>query len=187
MIDQDWSASHADASLTEPGLCAERLAALDRTVRRRNLLEYAAGTLVGTLSAAGAIACSLYGLWDFAIAMTLVVAGVAIVMVTLYRSGSSLDRHPESSCRAHLHAQLDRQRKLLRRVPLWYIAPLLPGVLAIYGATATRVAENQGWAVALGGLWAPLGGTLAFFGFIIWLNLATAKGIDRQIAELGTA
>ncbi len=179
-----WQDRASDARFAEPGACEHRATRFERTIRRRNAVEYLAGALVIALFGSGALGAAAAGLWDFAGACALVLIGTLFVLWTLHRAGSYRGRRPEQSCREHLRNQLLRQRDLLRRVPLWYLAPLLPGVLGIYGATAIRVAAKAGWGEALGGIWMPLAGTAAFFAFVAWLNLAAARRLEAEIAQI---
>ena len=72
-------------------------------------------------------------------------------------------------------------------VPLWYIGPLIPGVLGVY-ATAGFMAAGQVdlWDLVVH-VGAPLAATLAFFGFVIWLNLRAARKLAAQAKALEEA
>ncbi len=179
-----WRQCAADAAFPDAGICAIRATRFERTIRRRNAIEYIAGVAVIALFAVGALWTLSLGLWDFAAACLMVLGGTIFVLWQLHRSGSFRERRPEQSCREHLRNQLVRQRELLRRVPLWYLAPLVPGIGAVYGFTVSRVASRIGWLPALEGVWAPLAGTVAFFGFVAWLNLFAARRLDREIRAL---
>lgn len=183
-----WTGSSADARFSDPEACARRSTRFERTIRRRNLIESAAGGVVIVLFTAGAVAAASVGEWAFAAAGALVVAGTAFILWHLHRRGSNLVRRPEDDCRTHLLGQLARQRDLLRRVPQWYLAPLLPGICAVYGITAAKVAETRGWETALAGVWQPFVATIAFFIFVGWLNLWAARRLGREISaiEAGT-
>ena len=80
--------------------------------------------------------------------------------------------------------QLTRQRDLLRRVPTWYLAPLLPGICAVYGVTVAKVALFQGWQTALAGVWQPFLVTMAFFVFVGVLNLWAARRLTQEIGAI---
>ena len=183
-----WNAEPVSAQFSDPAVVARRSTRFARTVRRRNLIEGAAGVLVIGLFGAGALAAASIGEWAFAVAGALVVAGTVFILWHLIRHGSNLARRPEEDCRSHLLGQLARQRDLLRRVPFWYLAPLLPGVCTVYGIAAFKVAEAQGWETALGGVWQPFLATMAFFVFVGGLNLWAARRLSREIGaiEAGT-
>lgn len=183
-----WTGNAVEARFSDPAACARRATRFERTVRRRNLVEGAAGALVITLFACGALAAASIREWAFAAAGLLVVAGAGFILWHLFRHGSNLPRRPEDDCRSHLLGQLARQRDLLRRVPLWYLAPLIPGIVAVYGITVAKVAATQGWETALAGVWQPFAATMAFFVFVAWLNLWAARRLAREISaiEAGT-
>lgn len=185
---QWWTSSPVEAGFTDPDALRTRATTFERTVRRRNLIEGAAGVLVIGLFVSGSVAAATVGEWALALAGALIVAGTAFILWHLFRSGSNLARRPEHDCRTHLLNQLVRQRDLLRRVPQWYLAPLLPGICAVYGITAAKVAGAQGWDVAISGIWLPFAATMAFFLFVGWLNLWAARRLSREIAaiEAGT-
>lgn len=179
-----WTAEPVSAQFSDPAVVTLRATRFSRTVRRRNLIEGAAGVLVIGLFGAGTVAAASIGEWAFAGAGALVVAGTVFILWHLFRHGSNLARRPEDDCRSHLLGQLARQRDLLRRVPFWYLAPLLPGVSAVYGITAFKVAETQGWVTALGGVWQPFLATMAFFVFVGVLNLWAARRLSREIGAI---
>lgn len=179
-----WSGMNADAQFSTPEACRRHATRFEKLIRRRNLIEYAAGVLVFGMFGLGAVSATVIGEWGFAAAMFAVIIGTGFVLRKLHRDGSNLDRLPESSCRDHLRAQLLRQRDLLRGVPKWYLAPFIPGILGVYFATAYGVAQVRGWEVALRGIWQPLGLTVVFFCFVAWLNLRAAKQLDGRVASL---
>ncbi|MXP09550.1 hypothetical protein [Pseudoblastomonas halimionae] len=179
-----WTAREETAQFSAPGECAKRATRFERTIRNRNLVEFVAGGLVLVMFGAAAIGALAYGLWDFGAAFLAGFIGVGFVLWHLHSAGSNLARQPESDCRTHYRRQLDRQRQLLESVPLWYLAPMLPGILGVYGAVGFRVARNQGWHTALEGIGLPLAGTVVFFAFVAWLNRATARGLAREIDRL---
>lgn len=182
-----WTDHQSGARFSAPEDCARAASRLETRVYWRNLVEYAAGGLVALLSGGATIASLAAGLVDFAIAFSLLLGGIVMVLRHLIRRGSNLARHPEESCIAHHRAALTRQRDLLRAVPRWYLAPMLPGVIALYGVVALRVAPVAQAADMARQLGLPLLGTLAVFAAIGWLNLRAAAGLDRQLAALDRA
>lgn len=182
-----WKTSTEFADFSAPELCRTRLTTFERTIRRRNAIEYAAGALVAVLFGGALIGSLAAGEWAFALAGALTLAGTAMVLVHLRRFGSNLDPNPALDCRSHLMAQLTRQQALLRKVPQWYLAPLVPGICAFYGITAAKVAQVQGWATALEGIWLPLLATALFFAFVAWLNLSAARKLDEELGRLRSA
>ncbi|MEZ5682469.1 MAG: hypothetical protein R3E14_14360 [Erythrobacter sp.] len=179
-----WSGMNSDARFTTPEACQRHATSFEKLIRRRNFIEYAAGVLVFGIFGLGSASALVAGEWGFAISMIAVIIGTGFLLWKLHRDGSNLDRRPEITCRDHLRDQLKRQRDLLRGVPRWYLAPLVPGILGVYLTTAYGVARAHGWEVALGGIWQPLGLTIAFFCLVAWLNLRAARQLDRKLASL---
>lgn len=68
------------------------------------------------------------------------------------------------------------QARLLRLVPLWYLAPLLPGMI-LFAAPSNR-ADLFPFLIVAG-----IVGTV--FAAIAWLNRRAAARIDEQAAQLG--
>lgn len=179
-----WTGNASEARFSEPHACARRSTRFERTIRRRNLVEGAAGVLVIALFTIGTLAAASVREWAFAAACALVVAGTAFILWHLHRRGSNLVRRPEDDCRTHLVNQLTRQRDLLRRVPTWYLAPLLPGICAVYGVTVARAAMFQGWQTAFAGVWQPFLATMAFFVLVAGINLWAARRITQEIGAI---
>jgi hypothetical protein len=111
-----------------------RATRLERRVRVRNALEWAACGLVAALFAptifdektslllaAGHLVCVVSAAW---------------IAVYLHRRGRHLERPPHDAPTlvflAHHRRQLERQIALLKSVPRWYLAPLALGVALIY-------------------------------------------------------
>lgn len=179
-----WTDLERDARFAPPEACEQNATRFERTIRRRNLIEYAAGALVLMLFGGAALAAFWKGMTVFGLGFALVFAGTIFVLRTLARHGSTEPRRPEDSCREHLRKQYRRQYELLRSVPVWYIGPFLPGVLLIYVYVTVRVAEKVGLAVALQGIAVPALITFGIFTGIILLNLWAARRLAHEIAVL---
>ena len=173
-----------DARFSPPALCDRRADSFARRVRLRNLFEYAAGAalLIG-FPAVGWVFARL-GEWEMVGAIGLCVAGVIVAMAQVYRRAGNQERRPEQPCRAYLMAQYRHQRDALASIPKWYLGPLLPGLFAVYGVVAVKVAAKAGIAAALAGIAVPAIATLTFFGFVWWVNAWAARRLDREIAAL---
>ena len=176
-----WRGEDAGAHFTDPARLEGKASLFERRVTRRNRIEYAAGVLVIGMFGAGAIGAADAGKWDFAAMLTLTVIGTLVLMWNLHRRGSNLDRRLERDSMSHIRAQYSRQIAALRSVPAWYIGPLVPGVVGIYGLTAFHAAKVTGWGAAIEKLGPLLGGTLAFFAFVIWINLKAAQKLEREM------
>ena len=186
-LQQLWHTDEGVEAFTDPARLAKRSTAFERTIRRRNLVEYAAAALLLCLEVPATIMFFAIGEPVMAGAMALMMCGTVFVAWSLYRRASSQAHRPEEDCRTHLQVQYRRQADALRTVPLWYIGPLLPGVLGIYGTVALEaIGKVDAWTV-LAKLGGPLAATLAFFGFVIWLNLRAAQKLAAQAKALEEA
>ena len=179
-----WHADAAAGSFTDPTRLEKRRTGFERTIRRRNLIEYAAGALLLCLEVPAFVMFATTGEPLMAGAMVLMLLGTLWVLWNMYRRASMERRRPEEDCRSHLVAQYRRQADALRTVPMWYIGPLLPGVLGVYGTVAFKaIGEVDAWDI-LTEMGPPFGATLAFFGFVIWLNQRAARSLQRRAEEL---
>lgn len=186
-LQQIWCAESTAETFTKPEDLMNRTSTFERKIKRRNWIEYAAGALVMVFATPAAAMFAMTGEPGLAVAMLLTVIGTGIVMWNLHARASAEGRHPEEDCRSHLVAQHRRQAKALRKVPLWYIGPLLPGILGVYGTVAMKaVGQVDGWEILVE-VGRPLGITLAFFAFVIWLNLRAARSLERQAEALEAA
>lgn len=182
-----WTDQNSAASFSEPGACQTRATAFEKTIRRRNAVEYFAGALVVVIFAAMAVFFALQGQWLIAVTSCATLFAALFVVFKLHRDGSAQKRRPEQSCRDHLRDQLVRQRDLLRGVPKWYLAPFIPGLAGFYLVVTAKVASIHGWMIAVEGVWLKVVGTAAFFVFVAWLNLRAARQIDKEIGVLDRA
>ena len=179
-----WTDREAGARFADPGDCATRATRFERTIRRRNAFEYAAGVVVVLGFGWAAVEAFRLGETLIGVALGSLALVVPAVLWVLHRRGANLPRRPESSCREHLRAQLVRQYRLLRSAPLWYVGPLVPGSLLLYYAIGSRVAEKAGWSAALSGMAAPAAVTFGLYALIAAGNWFGAKGLKRQIDQL---
>lgn len=186
-LKQIWQAEGAAEGFADPATLTKRSTAFERRIRRRNFIEYAAGALLLCLEAPALVMFATLGEMLMAGAIGLMLIGTLWVLWNQYKRASSQRRRPEEDCRSHLIGQYRRQAEALRTVPVWYIGPLLPGVLGIYGTVAIEAARRGAFADFVGEMGLPFGATLAFFGFVIWLNLRAAKALQRQAEELEAA
>ena len=186
-LKQIWQAEGAAETFTKPENLMDRSSTFERKIRRRNILEYAAGVLVLLASVPTCLMFAGMGEWLLAGSMGLMVPATLFVLWNLHRRASNLARRPEEDCRSHLSAQYRRQAEALRKVPLWYVAPFVPSVLGVYGTVAIKAMGVRPAAEIIERIGLPLGARLAFFGFVIWLNLRAAKALQRQAEELEQA
>lgn len=179
-----WCDAAPDAAFSDPVDCSKRADSFERRIRIRNITEYGAGALVGAIFGALAVKFFAEGESLMALTMTLIVVGAAIVMWNLNKRASNLVRHPEEPCLAYLTRQYRRQYEALRAVPLWYVAPLLPGVIGFYLVVTAKVAERTGWIGALEGLAGPAAVTFGVFGAVALANMWAARSLKRKLASM---
>ena len=178
-----WCDMSQDASFVEPQKIAQRASKFEKTIRRRNWLEYAAGVLMIGLFGVGTAFALAKGEWLISLSLTFVVAGVAVVLWNLYHRASNLAALPEEPCLHHLRRQYEHQMKALRAVPIWYIGPLVPGMVMFYVVVTAKVAERVGWTTAIQGAWGPAAASFGFFVLVIAANLIAARHLKRKIDQ----
>jgi peptidoglycan/LPS O-acetylase OafA/YrhL len=188
--DDPLKAAWLSQSVEQTQMTAIDLAAaatrFERKVRRRNLIEYAAGAVLIPLM--GAAALFGHSGWMMRTAAAMSLAGVIFVLWQLHRRGSP-GRAPRAgsaeSLLAFQRAELVRQRDALRSVPLWYLLPLVPGFLMVGVGRwfqdperSRSVAEDH--TVILAGM--VIG--LLVLVIIAMLNLLGAARLDRHIDQI---
>lgn len=154
----------------------EKATTFQRRVRVRNWIEYVAAVFV--VSSFGRYAFTMPDLLG-RLGAALVVAGVLVIVWQLHRRGSARPVPDASAGSAALHrAELVRQREALKSVPLWYLAPMTPGLVLML--LAKPLSGQTSWGEA----------SIAFaicgavFGFVWWLNGQGARRIQAAIDEL---
>ena len=147
-----------------------------RTVRWRNVIEYAAAAVaVVGLAVRAVLATTLSeqcGFW-------LVVLGVLFVADYLRRKGGvpacdwSVDTR---TLLASYRRALERQRDLQAHVGRWYLLPFVPGFVLILVGRSVDQPRAALVAAAAG---------VALFVAVWLLNRAAARGLQREIDALG--
>jgi len=155
-----------------------RAGKFERKIWRRNLRE----------SIASLIVIISFGYFfvrtdEIALRITwaLFIAGTVWVLLQLYRKGRTRKIPAEagsSSCIDFFRSELERQRDLLKNVWPWYLAPLVPGYVAL----------NVAFVIAHPGKLARLAWLDFFFVAIfvgVWkLNQRAARCLQRSIDDL---
>jgi hypothetical protein len=174
------SAPAADTAPLQEAELARRARHFQRRIARRNFLEYAAALLV----------CVGFGfyLWKFPdplmrLGSVLTIAGILVVVWQLRQRASSRALPGAESAlpsRDFHRAELVRQRDALRSVWLWYVAPLVPGMVVFRWGVETNPDPSlpfaRGWAADVMIAAIVLG--------VILLNLYGAHRLQRQIEQL---
>ncbi len=158
----------------------------ERKVRRRNRIEYAAGAVA--IPAAGGLALFGHFGWITRTSFVLAILGVAFVLWQLHRNASP-GRTPADgtteSLLAFQRAELARQRDALKRVPVWYLLPLVPSMVVLSLGrwfqdhnSKVPLAEDHGRIIA--------GGVIGLLIFaVVWLlNALAASRLARHIDNI---
>src|SRR5262249_33306708 len=116
----------------------------------------------------------------------LFIAGMIWVMVQLRRKGSPKTMPADigaSTCVSFFRSELERQRDMVKNVWPWYLAPLVPGYIALNFAWVLAPLRPIGWKTILV---LDLFFIAVFYG--IWkLNQRAARCLQRSIDELSAA
>jgi hypothetical protein len=162
-----------------------RALAFDRKIRRRNLTEYVAAVfVVGVFGWYATFPEPATPLWP--IANLMIIAGVMLITWNLNRIARAATPPAHATATgliAFQREQITRQRDALKSVWLWYIAPVVPGIVVWFIAVAVGTSDTTPMALAVG-----LGGSVLVcalvFGLIILVNLVGAARLQRMIEDL---
>lgn len=146
-----------------------------RDIKARNRRETITGLVVLPVFAAVAAVLPV-PLLRYAFVLLFLGIGVVLVMIrTLGALRGDLAQFPADNVE-HWRGEMRRQARLLRWVPVWYLAPLVPGsVLALWFARTVpghfllRLALIQ----------------LVVFGAVAWTNVRAAGRLDDDARLLG--
>lgn len=156
-----------------------RATKFEHKISRRNLRESIAGLLVIVL-----FAYCFTTTHEIALRTTwgLFIAGVLVVLINLRLQASGRTMPAEmgsASCLEFFQSELERQRDALKNVWKWYLAPVIPGYVAL------NVAFVFGFRYA--GLGRLVLLDLFFIGLFVgiwWLNQKAAQRLQHSIDEL---
>ncbi|MFU7528686.1 hypothetical protein [Qipengyuania sp. ASV99] len=179
-----WQNAAQDAHFSDPAACAARAATFERSIKWRNRMEYAAGVLITVVFGSASIGAASKGEAVIAFGLAVIIAGVWLALWNLQRRAGNRLRHPEEACLVHLKLQYQRQYEALRAVPLWYIGPMVPGVLLFYFGITQGTAQTLGWAAAVKGAIGPFLFSFGIFAAIAIANLIAARALKRKIDGL---
>lgn len=176
-LKQAWQAQPGALPFRSGENLRAQATAFQRQVAHRNLREYFAGIFV--------IPVFCYYVWLFPYWLTrlgaaLVVAGNIVVLWQLHRRAASrvVPAQLGAACLQFQRDELERQRDALRSVWLWYLGPLMPGlVIFVWGLQNGSI---HPFALLVEGV------MLATFVTIAWINRRAAAKIQRRIDALDT-
>lgn len=176
----DESPSFSDVDVARVRARAE---AFSGTIRRRNAAELVASLFVLGFSAV--IAARSTSRLGVAAAASLASGVVVVVAILLRRGRPNTPPPPDAPTREVLafhRAELERQATLLAGAWLWYVGPLVPGIVLVtvdsYAQSVAAHPERAGAAAVLAA------GVLALSGAVLvgvaWLNRRAAARLRAQ-------
>jgi len=155
-----------------------------KTIRRRNMTEYAASALV----------IALFGWTAITVPEPIVRAGCFLIifgalyicwkLYGLARSASGAEMDAAQNLMTFHRAELLRQRAALASVWRWYLLPFVPGMAVFLGGVSFAPDNPAPLAVKLViFLFAAMLVAALFYG-VWWLNQRAVKALDGEIAAL---
>ena len=165
-----WVTSAAPAPLS-PDTLADHARHFQRLIWWRNARESLAAVVVITANL-GDLGAGPVGLeW---MSHVLLVVGALCVMAFLHTGAASRlvpsGLSPDALLRFH-RDEIARQHRVLRAVPIWYLGPLVPGML---------ISNADQWSTHPGAAAGGLVVMALLFGFVWWLNIKAGQSLARQ-------
>jgi len=177
-----WQSQKQEEPVTLENVHA-RAGTFQRRIRRRNLIEYAAG----------AVAISVFAWYIYALPGLMVkigsgfcIAGILFILWQLHRRiGAEILPETSGLGLIDFHRRaLARQRDGLRTVWKWYIAPVIPGFLTMTAGFYFDAPEPMRAAV-LYDLFTRLVPFLVLVtGYVLFVNARGARKLQKRIDEL---
>jgi hypothetical protein len=176
-IKHQWQIQPAALPQLEIGELLGEASAFQRRIARRNLREYAAGA---TIIPVFCFYIWLFPYWVTRLGSALIVLGTLVLMWQLHRRAASraMPEDLGANCLQFQRSELTRQRDAVRSVWLWYLGPLLPGLVVFMWGMQGGSAKPFELVVDLI--------MAAVFVVIIWINQRAAAKLQRRINELDT-
>lgn len=175
-----WKDQAMTTTALSPGQLRSGATRLRRRVVLRNALEYAVCALV---IAGFAFHFVRFPAPFMRVGSVLVIAGTLVVAWQLHRRASSTPLPGDAGARSWLdfqRAQLMRQRDALRSAWLWYIGPLVPGVVVFRWGVETELGAGAPFARG----WLADAAIAAVFLGVLALNLYGARKLQRRLDAL---
>ena len=162
----------------------ERASRFQTRIQWRNAIEYGAGALV--VFAFGAIAWETPD-WGVRAAVVLIITGVAYICWKLATIAGAARKDDGVSWADFHRAELVRQRDATASVWRWYLAPLLPGVVAFILASMFSPAEDVPLIARLGVVAVAMAWVAAVFFGIAHINKRASQKLQEEIDKLDAA
>ena len=186
-----WQQTPDESPRFTPEQLRGRISKFERTIGRRNLVEYIAAALVIVLFA---YYCWIFPTLLLRLGCVLLILGTAFVVYQLHRRASA--RHAPAdmglrNCIDFQRSELARQRDALNAVWSWYLLPFVPGMavflLGLFQFTM-HIAEAAGRPFRSGiavMAFSFVAACIAIVFAAIWLlNRRAAGYLQREIDEL---
>lgn len=173
-----WKDQAVEPHLLSPDEIRSRLGRLDGRIRARNRIEYFAGGLAFVVFAVFVAYQLVRHGFDIAtLGAILLMLGVLTMGWQLHRRTGPVTTIDGARPSVEIYrAELRRQRDALTSVWLWYIAPVVPGMIVLYVAVLRKTDA---------GIWPIVGAVaLAQIAFIVWvvfINLRAARILDAEL------
>jgi hypothetical protein len=176
-----WGAQAVEANLVTVEQIRAKADKFQSTVRRRNRIEYAAGVFV--------VAGFGWYIWIFRtplmrLGSLLIIAGAIFIMAWIHFRVSASPIPSQISFIDYIsryREELRRQQSALRTVWLWYLGPLVPG-LVLFTIGMSRLFEHVPGSRRP--MWPFLVVMVGMFAGVWLLNLWVARRLQHQIDEL---
>lgn len=162
----------------------QKAQAFQKTIRRRNMTEYAAAALV----------ILMFGWMAVIIPEPVVRLGCGLIVVgalyvcwklnKLARAAGGGEIDAAASLADFHRGELMRQRAALATVWRWYLLPFVPGMLVFLGGVSFTPANPAPLEAKLAVFLVGAGLCAVLFGAIWWLNARAAKALDAEIAAI---
>lgn len=155
-----------------------------KTIRRRNMMEYAASIFV--LIVFGGVAAVVPD-WGVRAGAGLIMLGTLYVvwkLHTMARAAGAAEMDAALSLTDFHKGELLRQRAALATVWRWYLMPFVPGMIVFLSAVSFAPDNPAPLAAKLTVLVFGLGIVSAVFAGIAWLNERAVKALDAEIEAL---
>jgi hypothetical protein len=179
-LERRWLAEGARAPIISLQYVRHRIGMLERRARLRNVVEYGGG-VVGL----GICVWALFALKGTAMkaATLLTIVGAIVCVWNWWRNDRKVVRDVNGVVDAltAYRRELEHQHNLHHNNWRWYIAPVVPGGIAMFTALAFE-GPRAGW----GAYSIALGGAIAWIAVVIVANERRAASLQREIDALDT-